>query len=136
MRIDPEFGRASFAAFHRAGPIECKGMSGLRPRPRQPALQLLTQVMKLAGPQAELLCHAERPWASATFSGTRHTIMLAFEGESGMEAGDLYCERLPEHEFAISHQLVADAAVLEVTTDMLSTPRLVVEAQFLLLEDS
>ena len=104
-------------------------------RVRHPSLRLLQAVMRLAGPDAELVSHAEKPWASVTFSGTRHVITLAFNGISGIIAANAYIEALPEHEFAIPRQLVADAAISEVVHDLLPSERITVEAEFLLLED-
>ena len=98
-------------------------------------MQLLDAVMRLAGPHAELLRHAERPWASATFQGTRHTIALWFEGIEGAVPGEAFIAALPEHEFTISRQIVADAAVSEVDLEMLPRQRLTVEVELLLLED-
>ena len=43
---------------------------------------------------------------------------------------------LPEHEFAIPGQIVADAAILEVEHRLLPEPRLVVQCELLLLEES
>ncbi len=104
-------------------------------RARRPWVQLLTEVMRLAGNRAELLRHAERPWASVTFSGTRHTIALAFAGGSGMADGEAFIAALPEHEFAIPRQLVADAAVVSVEHVAVPDARLTVEVELLLLED-
>ena len=69
MRIDPRADRNLIAAF--GSPEAAGGVSpGRWGRPRHPAMQLLRAVMALAGPEAELIRHAERVWASVTFSGT------------------------------------------------------------------
>ncbi len=102
---------------------------------RRPWLQLLSAVLELGEGKAELLRHAERAWASATFSGTRHTIRLVFNGREAVEAGERLIDALPEHEFAIPHQLVADAAVSEVIHTALPQPRLEIDAEVLLLEE-
>jgi hypothetical protein len=98
-------------------------------------MQLLDAVMRLAGPHAELIRHAERPWASATFQGSRHTITLCFAGDEAVQAGEAFIATLPDHEFAIPRQLVADAAVSEVDHEMVPLQRLTLEAEVLLLED-
>jgi len=121
------------ALFSPAARMETKG-AGAR-RPRHPSIQLLDAVMRLAGEHGELLSHAERPWASATFYGTRHTITVMFAGPEGVAAAEAFMEALPEHEFTIRHQLVADAAVTEVIHTMQPVERLVLEADLLLLED-
>ena len=82
-----------------------------------------------------MLRHAERPWASATFQGTRHTIAMRFTGPEGLVAGEAFVDALPEHEFTISRQIVADAAVSEVEQVMLPHPHMMVEVDVLMLED-
>lgn len=101
---------------------------------RRPWRALLSAVVRLAGGKAELLRHVERPWASVTFNGTRHTIALAFAGVEAIAAGETFLAALPEHEFAIPGQLVAEAAVVSVDHEVLAE-RLVVEVDLLLLEE-
>ena len=103
---------------------------------RRPWRALIAAVTRLAQGKAELLRHVERPWASVTFAGTRHTIVLAFTGEESVAAGESFIATLPEHEFAIPRQLVADAAVVSVEHAALPQPKLTVEVEMLLLEDS
>ena len=97
-------------------------------------MRLLGQVLTLAEGQAELVRHGERPWASATFSGTRNTIALSFDGGSAVAAGERLIAALPDHEFDIPGQLVADATVVEVD-HRIDPPMLAVEIEVLLLED-
>ncbi len=99
-------------------------------------MPLLNALLELAGGKAELLRHAERAWASVTFTGTRHEVTLAFAGAEAVAAGEAFIAALPDHEFAIPRQLVADATVLSVEHTHLPEPRLAVEAQLLLLEDA
>jgi hypothetical protein len=103
--------------------------------PRRPWAALLNAVLGLAG-EGELLRHAERPWASVTFSGTRHTIALRFAGPSAVAAGERFIAVLPEHEFTIRGQLVADATICAVSVELLPEPVMLVEAELLLLEES
>ena len=103
--------------------------------PRRPWLQLLSAVLELGEGKAELLRHAERAWASATFAGTRHTIRLVFNGHEAIAAGERLIDALPDHEFTIPHQLVAEAAISEVIHTALPEPRLEIEADVLLLEE-
>lgn len=104
-------------------------------RKRGPWAQLLDSLIGLAGGHTELLSHAERPWASATFSGTRHTAALSFTGSEAVEAAEHFIALLPDHEFAIAGQLVADAAVIEARIDMLPVPSFVIEVELLLLDE-
>jgi hypothetical protein len=106
------------------------------PGRRRPWAPLLSAVIELAGGHTELLRHVERPWASVTFSGTRHTITLAFTGAQAVAAGEAFIAALPEHEFAIPRQLVADAAVVAVEHEALPEPKLKVEVELLLVEDA
>lgn len=105
-----------------------------RPRPRRPWAPLLSSLMELGGGKAELLHHTERAWASATFTGTRHAIVLAFAGAEAVAAGEDYIAALPDHEFAIPRQIVIEALVVRVDHRTLPQPRMEVEAELLLIE--
>lgn len=102
---------------------------------RAPWLPLLSALMELAGRKAELVRHSERSWASATFSGTRHEVVLSFSGAEAGVAGECFIDALPEHEFAIAGNLVADAAIVAVEHFALPEPKLEVTAELLLLEE-
>lgn len=123
MRIDFDRDRQMISASRRA------------PR-RHPWMPLLAAVMRLAGERAELLRHGEQPWASITFSGSRHRIALSFRGAAAVEAGEAFIAALPEHEFAIPGQLVADATIVSAEHELLPEPLLTVEAELLLLEEN
>lgn len=103
---------------------------------RTPWLPLLSALLELGGGKGELVRHSERNWASVTFAGTRHSVVIAFAGAEAVAAGEAFIEALPEHEFNIPRQLVADAAVVAVEHTALPEPRLEVTAELLLLEDS
>lgn len=127
MLHDPALPRALSETIH---PAQAGG------RPRRPWMPLLSAVLGLTQGKAELISHQERPWASVTFSGTRHSLTLAFSGDEAVSAGEDFIACLPEHEFAVPGQLVADAAIVRVDHAALPEPRLTVEAELLLLEDS
>lgn len=97
--------------------------------------RVLTALQEMVGECAELLAMEERAWASATFSGARHTITLRFTGSADCETADGFIEMLPEHEFALPGLLVADAQVREVTFDSLPEPRMTIVAELLLLNE-
>lgn len=122
MRIDLENDRRMISKARRA------------PR-RQPWLALVTAVMRLAGHRAELIRHGETPWASITFSGSRHKVTLAFRGLEAVATGEVFIAALPEHEFEIPGQLVADATIVSAMHELLPEPCLIVEAELLLLEE-
>lgn len=110
------------------------------PKPRKhlrkgPREKLACALLELAQQKASITSHAEKSWASITFAGARHRVELVFEGAEAVEAGECFIAFLPEHEFAIPGQLVADAAVTEVD-HTLDPPRMVVRCELLLLEES
>ncbi|WP_404481374.1 hypothetical protein [Novosphingobium sp. BL-52-GroH] len=114
--------------------FETPAVAPTRPH-RGPWLRLLAEMLQLAGPRAEFLRHTEKSWSSATFTGSRHRVVLAFGGVDGVVEGEAYVAALPEHEFTIVGQLVADAMVVAVEHQLLPAPRMTVEAELLLLEE-
>ena len=110
-----------------------------QPHPRvriSPGERLLRAVIALAGPLAELEEHREEPWASVTFAGTRHTIVLRYEGWEACDAAETLMAALPEHEFTIARTLVADAAVVRLDQSLLPEPVMTLELALLLLDDA
>jgi hypothetical protein len=103
---------------------------------RTPWMPLLSAMLDLGQGKGELVRHSERSWASVTFSGTRHTVVLAFTGAEAVAAGEALIDTLPEHEFTIPRQLVADATIVAVDHTALPEPRLEVTAELLLLEEA
>lgn len=105
-------------------------------RARRPWRALLNAVRTLAKGHADVMNHAERPWASITFAGSRHIMALRFVGSEAVAAGERFIAALPEHEFTIPGRLVADASVIAARHDLLPEPKLTVEVELLLLEDA
>ncbi len=101
---------------------------------RQAAERLREALLELARNQATILAHSEKSWASVTFAGARHRIELLFEGAEAIDAGELFIALLPEHEFDLPGQLVADAAVTEVD-HRLQPQRMQVSCELLLLDE-
>jgi hypothetical protein len=101
---------------------------------REPRNRLREALLELTGAGATILSHDEKSWASITFAGARHRLELAFEGAEAVQAGELFIAFLPEHEFDIPGQLVADAAVTAVD-HRIEPPRLQVSCELLLLEE-
>lgn len=110
--------------------------ASVRRKPRGTAGHLRDGLAALAGGCGTVLRHDERPWASVTFEGTRHTLEIAFEGEAGIAAGEALIETLGEHEFVIPGQLVAEARVIAVDHRLAPQPRLQVTCELLLLKDA
>ncbi|WP_261388637.1 hypothetical protein [Qipengyuania gaetbuli] len=116
---------------------ECTPPKRRRIRPRRTAADRLRDaLMDLCDHRGQVLTHTEKAWASITFAGTRHTLALLFAGDEAVEAGERFVAELPDHEFAIAGQLVADAGVSEVEHRMVPDPRLLVRCELLLLEDA
>ena len=107
--------------------------SPMRPR-RGPRERLAEALLTLAEGKARIASHSEKNWASITFAGARHRVELVFEGAQAVEAGECFIAFLPDHEFAIPGQLVADAAVVEVE-HLFDPPLLTVTCELLLLEE-
>ena len=129
---------ADFASFAKPSEVS----PDFDPPSRRPALpqrstadRLREALLALGDFRGQAITHTEKSWASITFSGARHTLALLFAGEEAVEAGERLIAALPDHEFAIPGQLVADAAVTEAEHRLLPTPRLVVQCELLLLED-
>ncbi len=123
MQLDPSADQAMLTTARRAAR-------------RTPWMPLLSALLELGGGKGELVRHSERNWASITFAGTRHSVVIAFTGAEAVAAGEAFIDALPEHEFAIPRQLVADAAIVAVDHTALPEPRLEVTAELLLLEDA
>lgn len=111
---------------------------GRRPTPPQRSTgdRLREALLALGDFRGQVITHSEKAWASITFAGARHTLALLFAGHEAVEAGERFIAALPDHEFAIHHQLVADATVTEVEHRLIPTPRLMVQCELLLLDES
>lgn len=97
--------------------------------------RIVDEVLALADGHGTVAEHRAKPWASITFQGARHKLVLDFEGAAAVEAGEDLIARLPDHEFEIPGQLVADAAITAVE-HVPSLPALIVHAEILMLEDA
>jgi hypothetical protein len=83
-------------------------------------------------PQATLSVIHERPWHSLTFSGSQICISAILHTGYNAEFVTRIAQILPEHEFELSGQLVADIAVIEMASGE-NPGRLMIDA--LLLDD-
>jgi hypothetical protein len=122
-------------AFADLGDIEVKSLAAaFRPR-RTVADRVRLALAALTGGHGTMLSHEETAWASITFAGTRHSLVFEFCGPEAVAAGEELIERLPDHEFAIPGQLVADATITAVDHRFGAMERLEVTAVLLLLEE-
>lgn len=76
------------------------------------------------GVTATMLSHARSPWASATFTGARHRLVLAVSGGAAAD----WADALPEAELAVPGHLVADLEVGDRGPDRLLIAALLLEA--------
>lgn len=71
-------------------------------------------------------------WHSATFSGERVTVLLSLEGEQRHERAAQFAQAIPETEFSLRRQLVADIAVSDMSD---SEDSLLLTVEALLLDE-
>lgn len=88
-----------------------------RPTRRDCHGRLLTALVARAGPGWEVMEGDLTPWASATFIGARHRVVLALDGEDAVERAEALAVVLPDADFAIAGHVVADLAVDAVVTE-------------------
>ena len=92
-------------------------------RKQTPGAVLTAAIEALCGGRAVVTLVRERPWASITFSGTRHSINIIWQDGIDPAAMEDLIRILPVHEFAIPGHFVADLLITEQ-----SGTRLLVEA--------
>jgi hypothetical protein len=64
------------------------------------------------GGQVAVEDSASRSWASATFTGARHTLRVRLAGAGAAEAAERFVAGLSEAEFDLRGHIVADIALL------------------------
>lgn len=84
-----------------------------RPPKHDPHSRVIAQLLALAGTDSSVIATSARPWASATFLGARHRIVLKIEGDDHVEKAETFAKNLPDAEFSITGHIVADACVDE-----------------------
>jgi hypothetical protein len=75
------------------------------------AAKLIRAVLEICGEGSELVGAHEREWASATFSGARHSLDLLIPAGGESSALPDPIARLSDHEFDLAAEIVADCAV-------------------------
>lgn len=85
--------------------------SSPRPARRDCHGRLLAALLERAGPGSEIAWDSLTAWASATFIGARHGLVLILRSEDSSLRADALAAMLPEADFAIPGHLVADLAV-------------------------
>jgi hypothetical protein len=104
-------------------------------RPRITSGQRLAQALfDCAGPLARLVRHGETQWASATFTGSRHTFVLRFQGAEAVEAAEHLTAMIGDDEITIQGALIAEITVTRFTQTLLPQPEAEIEISALLLD--
>lgn len=104
-------------------------------RPRITTGQRLAQALfDRAGPLARLARHGETQWASATFTGSRHTFVLRFEGAEAVEAAEALTIAVGDADIEIQGALIAEITVTRFTQTLLPHPQAEIEVSALLLD--
>lgn len=83
-----------------------------------------------AGPT--LISRKQQTWHSATFSGERVTIVVQLEGSDCFKRAETFANALPDAEFQLRRQCVADILVSERTE---LEDRVVLTVEALLLDE-
>lgn len=89
--------------------------------------QVIAQIRELAGGDIIVEMIRERPWASITFTGTRHKIGIRCESANSHLILSRLRKKLPTHEFVLHANFVADCAVLSETPAHNVSQRLLTE---------
>lgn len=106
------------------------------PPQRSTADRLREALLALGDHRGQVLAHRQTAWSSITFTGSRHTVTLLFAGEAAVAAGERVLAELPDHEFSIPGQIVAEALVTAAAHRLLPAPRLDLTCELLLVEDA
>ncbi len=85
----------------------------LRARQRDPGSSIAEQIQALAGGRVRVILERERPWASITFTGTRHSFVIERTDATAPDDMDNLARALPEHEFAMRGYFLADILVTD-----------------------
>ncbi len=104
-------------------------------RPRITSGQRLAQALfDCAGPLARLVRHGETQWSSATFSGSRHTFVLRFDGNDAVHAAEALTIAIGDDAIAVQGALIAEITVTRFHHTVLPHPSAEVEVSALLLD--
>lgn len=104
-------------------------------RPRLTSGQRLAQALfDRAGPLARLVRHGETQWASATFTGSRHTFVLRFQGAEAVAAAEALTMAISDADIEIQGALIAEITVTAFRQTLLPHPEAEIEVSALLLD--
>lgn len=84
-----------------------------RPYKTPPFLRALQALL----PDAQITVTSLRDWRSMTFNGQQLFLSLRLESADAPQRAEQFAALLPEHEFQIPRQMVADATVVSTRED-------------------
>ena len=120
-------------------PADATILTPSAPAIREPGQRCWPRLRKaietMIAPDGRIVAHHEEPWASATFTGSRHQLTLQFSGTAAIMQAEQIIADLPEHEFSVPGYLVADARVVAVDHDLRTAPQMIVTTELLVLDD-
>ncbi len=85
-------------------------------------------------PHARLVRHGETQWASATFTGSRHTFVLRFQGSEAIAAAEHLVAAISDADIEIQRALIAEITVNRFSQTLLPHPEAEIEVSALLLD--
>lgn len=91
-------------------------------------------LLELACGQGQLCSHSWKPWKSESFEGSRHNVIITFEGSDAVSYGEALIAMLPGHRFALAGKLVTSATIEWVNRQISPKDALTTELQLLLLD--
>ncbi len=104
-------------------------------RPRITAGQRLALALfDCAGPMARLVRHTENQWSSATFTGSRHTLILRFEGHTAIAAAETLAVAISDDAITVQSALIAELTISRFDQTVLPQPSAEMEISALLLD--
>jgi hypothetical protein len=92
----------------------------------------LLRALRQLIPDGNISVIHERPWHSLTFSGIQSCITITLQTDDHVNVANKFARDLPDHQFNLGKQLIADIEVIQQTADQ-SQSRLMVDA--LILDD-
>ncbi|MEH6756906.1 MAG: hypothetical protein V7676_05290 [Parasphingorhabdus sp.] len=84
-------------------------------RRRDTGVLLLEQIQRIVGLDFTVSMVRERPWASVTFSGTRHKVQIKRLAQTRSPAMTSWSRKIADHEFTLPGHFVADLLVVDET---------------------
>lgn len=114
----------------RSGPAERTGQ-----RRRLTTGQRLAQALfDRAGAHARLVRHGETQWSSATFSGSRHTLVIRFAGQAALDDAETLMTAITDDAITIPGALIAELTVSAFSQTLLPHPEAEMTVTALLLD--